>query len=503
MSGRATRRSAWWGMLLLLLLLLLHASRYGLCIQDDAFISFRYAYNLVHGHGLVYNPGERVEGYTNFLWTLMLAGVMALGINPLLAAAAGGVASVATLMLITWRMGRMEPASSPWNSLLAPALLAANGSLVLESVQGLETAFFCMLLMGGIRAVILEQAHPRRRPDSALWFSLAALTRPEAVLVYAWSQGFRLLWTRALPPARQRRGWLLFLLVVGAHFAFRLWYYGYPFPNTFYAKTGGGTAQLWRGLGYVGAFFWRYPGLGMLLALGARNACAVGRASRRFGPCFLLGTIVVYLAYVVAVGGDFKPTWRFVAPTLAPMALLAQAGLQAVARWPRRRLAWAAWFVLALTWTGRDAISNIYRARAEAAFRADTMYDLMTVGSFLRDTLLPGTLVAMHSAGTVAFVSGLPTIDMWGVADVHIAHMKVPGMGSGMPGHEKSDPQYVFDREPALYLPEEQLLTPQPTRLPMRSNFPADFQQHYQTFSLQVGDRWLNCFKRRDWKYGS
>ena len=43
-------------------------------IFDDAFISFRYARNLLDGHGLVWNPGERVEGYTNFLWTILLAG---------------------------------------------------------------------------------------------------------------------------------------------------------------------------------------------------------------------------------------------------------------------------------------------------------------------------------------------------------------------------------------------------------------------------------------------
>jgi len=42
-------------------------------VQDDAFISFRYARNWVNGHGLVFNPGERVEGYTNFLWTLLCA----------------------------------------------------------------------------------------------------------------------------------------------------------------------------------------------------------------------------------------------------------------------------------------------------------------------------------------------------------------------------------------------------------------------------------------------
>ena len=54
-------------------LLISVASSYGICTQDDAFISFRYAKNLSEGTGLVYNAGEYVEGYSNFLWTLFLA----------------------------------------------------------------------------------------------------------------------------------------------------------------------------------------------------------------------------------------------------------------------------------------------------------------------------------------------------------------------------------------------------------------------------------------------
>ena len=49
---------------------------------DDAYISFRYARNLIEGHGLVYNPGERVEGYTNLVWTLFIAAGMKMGIDP-------------------------------------------------------------------------------------------------------------------------------------------------------------------------------------------------------------------------------------------------------------------------------------------------------------------------------------------------------------------------------------------------------------------------------------
>ncbi|MHC4066890.1 MAG: hypothetical protein ACYSUI_20630, partial [Planctomycetota bacterium] len=65
-----------------LALLLLHAAAYTF-LTDDAFISFRYARNLSEGLGLVFNPGfERVEGYSNFLWVVLLAGVNALGLAP-------------------------------------------------------------------------------------------------------------------------------------------------------------------------------------------------------------------------------------------------------------------------------------------------------------------------------------------------------------------------------------------------------------------------------------
>ena len=54
-------------------------------VNDDAFISFRYADNLVRHGALVFNPGERVEGYTNFLWVLLGAVFEALGhIDPML-----------------------------------------------------------------------------------------------------------------------------------------------------------------------------------------------------------------------------------------------------------------------------------------------------------------------------------------------------------------------------------------------------------------------------------
>ena len=82
-------------------------------VCDDAFISFRYVRNLVEGHGLVFNPGEYVEGYTNFLWVLELAAIWSLlGIPPEQAAPVLSViCTVGTLAAMLWWVYRLPGVS--------------------------------------------------------------------------------------------------------------------------------------------------------------------------------------------------------------------------------------------------------------------------------------------------------------------------------------------------------------------------------------------------------
>ncbi|MGB5138377.1 MAG: hypothetical protein WBP29_07570, partial [Candidatus Zixiibacteriota bacterium] len=69
--------------------------------QDDAYISFRYAENLINGDGLVFNIGERVEGYTNFLWVILLALAKGLlGVDYLATSRVLGVAAGASLFVL-------------------------------------------------------------------------------------------------------------------------------------------------------------------------------------------------------------------------------------------------------------------------------------------------------------------------------------------------------------------------------------------------------------------
>ena len=112
---------------------------------DDAYISYRYARSLAGGDGLVFNPGERVEGYSNLLYVLLLAPAcplagdsailpVAIVLNALFAAAA--------LVLFHRRVADLYGQRS---ALLALALFAAWPSLWLWSASGMETPLVLLL----------------------------------------------------------------------------------------------------------------------------------------------------------------------------------------------------------------------------------------------------------------------------------------------------------------------------------------------------------------------
>lgn len=241
---------------------------------DDAYISFRYAQNVILGHGLVFNAGERVEGFTNFLWTALMIPVVGAGADVgRFSIILGVLFGVGTLWL-TVQLARSLRLPN-WVGYLAAFLLAVDGSFAIWSVGGLETAMFAFLLTSGATFYMLEQRPKVRRtlslPPSGILFALAALTRPEAAAVFALTAGHQFL-SRAIhaaqSAAKQRVSFSSIfprtdiLRVVGfgsmfiPYWLLRWWYYHSFFPNSFYAKVapGGPIAQLERGWHYVTQF---------------------------------------------------------------------------------------------------------------------------------------------------------------------------------------------------------------------------------------------------------
>jgi hypothetical protein len=460
--------------------------------QDDAFISFRYAANLLAGHGLVYNPGEWVEGFTNLSWTLLSATVMAAGIDPVVGMAALGTLALAGLVLLGARLGSETAGLA--GAVVAGALLATDLQAGLEAVEGLETTFYALLIGGGMALAVRESGRPgpawRVHLGSTALFAIAALTRPEAPLHITLVHVGLLLSSRER--GRQLRAGMAaavpFAGVLLGLTAWRLHTYGYPLPNTFYAKTGG--APLARGATYLLAHAVSHPALwGLALA-----RALAGRPSRWTLPAAAL--VLGQLAYVLAVGGDFKPTGRFLIPVALPAAVLAAESAAGLVRARSAAVRWGGLVAIAaalLVGTFRMA----GQVRGWAQYRHEDFMARRVVGEFLGRSFPADTLIAIHSAGCIPHYSGLPTIDMWGLTDAHIARAPVPEMGTGMAGHERGDPEYVFGRQPAMYLPEDHLFTLQPHELSPGPGFPADFEERYRAITIPVEGRALNVWVRK------
>lgn len=293
-----------------LALLLAHAWWYRF-LTDDAFISFRYARNLAQGHGLVFNPGfERVEGYTNFLWVILLAIFARVGAPPERVANA---LSVVCGVAIWWLVLRssLRKGRPIWLVLAPVLLLASTRSFAVWCTGGLESKFFEFLVFAGVlRAVSeVESARSGRRETwagSSLLLGLACLARPDRVVIAAGLFATRCIVERRRGRARLpvvARGLALAAGVVAAHVVFRLSYYGDWLPNTYYAKVGGRT---WWSMGFAyatsfaleyGIVFW-LP----LLAVTAVDAIRGGTDGVR--AALFAGTVLPYLIFVVAIGGD-------------------------------------------------------------------------------------------------------------------------------------------------------------------------------------------------------
>jgi hypothetical protein len=448
---------------------------------DDAYISYRYAWNLAHGYGLVYNPGEIVEGYTNFLWTVVASAAIWGGLSPAGVALGGTIAcSIGIIAVAFWVARRLLPGQPGW-ALLPATLLAVDSALLTYGPRGsgIEAVPFAFLALAPMAAL---WAAPARvwRVVAGLLLGLAALTRPEGLLVAVLLLGSRFWLDRreGLPHMKLLVTALApFLAIVVPYQLWRITFYGYPFPNTFYAKTGTNLAVIGRGAGYAWQFTERHW-LPVVLALACLGLLAWGWLSHKGRPketvsgadyislkapnyslAAVLGlVVVVYAVYVVYVGGDWFPSERFFVPLLAPVVLLAAVGAYAlvsrVGQGSGRRVRVAVLGLVAVAYAGYA----LWQQRpggelADETHRHNIYIDRWgSAAVWLREHTQPGTWTAARAAGAIAYYSQRPTIDMFGLNDLHIGHLEVANMGEAVPGHEKSDPAYVLSRQPSYVL---------------------------------------------------
>jgi arabinofuranosyltransferase len=437
------------GVLYLLAALAAWAVRF---VQDDAFITYRYARNLARGEGLVFNPGERVEGYTNFLWTVMHWVPERFGWSSPVFSQLVGIALMVGTVAVTLRVARRVFRSEAFAFLVALVLLA-NMTFLAYATGGLET-MQQTLLVTSVAALLLPVPDPgrgaaaARRVGAGMCAGLAVLTRMDsAVLVGTWVLVVLVVgWRRDPDTSTRTRTTLLAALQIGLPAAllvvpwlvWKLDYYGNLLPNTFYAKSAGSPwVPPLYGLFYLLVFFVSYAAF-LLVPRWRRLRRELFAIP---GTAQLAAVVPVWFAYICVVGGDFME-FRFMVPIMPVLAMVAAYLLD---RFTDVRSQVALIAVLLVFSASHRVMPTIVpypvlTFRELSHWPNDSTTTWKGKGEFLAEQFpggpdVPGQpVLAVAPLGVLPYYADLPTIDMLGLTDPVTAREGYP-IEPYYPGH--------------------------------------------------------------------
>jgi hypothetical protein len=434
---------------------------------DDAMISMRYAKNLAEGHGPVWNPGERVEGFTNPAWV----GLMAIfHLLPLEASKMSLPVQISSAVFLAFNLffvkkiaDELTGGQKPLVSLGAVFLTAFYFPLNNWSLQGMEVGLVTLLLTASAWQVLRSMRAERFSAWPYILLGFATWVRMDAVVPYLTILGFLVLFD---PQHRRQHliwGGGLFVAFIAVQTALRVAYYGDPLPNTYYLKMQGYSlvSRVKRGLTVYAQFIWTMNWLLFAIPF----VIVLIRLDRSTSLLLLL--FLAQSAYSVYVGGD---AWehkgganRFISSAMPGFFVIFVYTLDKIRaavlalRGEQNR-----WIVLGTqlllipvllasigsfnTLLERDSFEKWSLIKRPIFVAGNEKHTIM--GELLRDLTTEDASIAVVSAGAIPYYSDLYTIDLLGKADKVIAEMEprsIRGISDDedfRPGHNKWDYSY-------------------------------------------------------------
>lgn len=468
-------------------------------LPDDSFITYRFAQNLAAGDGLTFNPElQPVEGYSNFLWLVLLAASASLGMGIENASVLwGGLFGLSTVAALWWLLrfrGR-----SGWSLAIPVGLMATSGPFVLYAISGMETALFGFLLM----AMVIASAYVFERPSLGrgavlgLAGILLALTRPEGLVALpVLALCLILLDNREVDGTRRPMlraagvAMVLFVVTLIVYHAARIAYFDALWPTPFLSKGTSELAFLDTWTTNLRQFFLRqshyYAPMAYYYIVMALPALLVGALSianwrTRQIELTALALAVVYAAvYFNFV--DWMPGLRYYAPLvgllLVPLSLL---GDELAGDGQRRsdrsgNLA----FILLGSVLGIAGIWSLATVRMDSQqLQAATSASLVELGHWLAETMPADSVLAISDVGAAPFYSGLTTFD---INPSSLLDRRIAGEGW-------SD-EYFFSVDPDVVVLTAFSLT--------HPDFPGDHERLYATERFQSAYTHIGV-TRNDW----
>jgi arabinofuranosyltransferase len=429
-------------------------------VPDDSFISFRYAENLAHGHGLTFNPGEApVEGYSNFLWVVLCALLVKIGFAdlPHFTPQLGALLGILSLLLL-WVLLRRRGYSAAL--IFFPLLaLASAGPVALYAISGMEAPLFAFLLLAAILCAdgCLTSRGFGWSLALAVTGALLAMCRPEGIVafpvivVFLFYQRGRA--QRGAQPALPGTGTLLIacLFFVVAFTAYTMWrvhWFGDLLPLPFHSKGAAGERFYYAWFRNIPLYFISQNESGMpfgyyyvMFFFLALAGVLYGRAKKQLSPTDSLALLLTFIYIIVYANfNDWMPAMRYHAVLIGlliiPAARLLTPAFSSTPESPRLgALPYAALSIALLM--GNLSAAGQLRLEARNNWQS-TNASLISLGRWLHTNMPADALLAISDVGAAPYYSGLRTFDTnpQSLLDPHIVR-------------EGWSDDYFFQRQPA------------------------------------------------------
>jgi hypothetical protein len=452
---------------------------------DDAMISMRYAWNLSHGWGLVWNPGEYVEGYTNPLMTVIMS-LTTLVFDKVSAVLAIQILGIVFMLINAYLVmsiaKHLMSGQERYHQLFwALAFFCALSyyPLVYWSLMGMETGLLAVLLSLSILCALryVRERRPAQGMLLSVSLGLAFFTRPDTVVfavpifVYVFYRAGRK--SEGCPSLHFLFAMVgLYAMFIAGQELFRWGYYGEWLPNTYTLKMSGIPLfiRIENGIAFVRPFLIQ---TGILLVVVGASLVLNFRTDK----LFLASIFAVALCYQVWIGGDPWLYWRILSPAMPIMLVLGVHGifmaLESVAdkrsfrRYflrnpilPRRYV----FGVLAVLLMLAVLLSVNFRfgwqlTLLKPPYESEANLGQVNVALALNRLTKSEATVGVYRAGVIPYYTGRYSIDFLGKSDPRIAQLAPDLSGAiswyGMttvPGHNKYDLNYSIKELKPTYV---------------------------------------------------
>jgi len=445
------------------------------CLFDDAMISMRFAWNFSHGYGLVWNPGEYIQGYTNLLMVLIMSFVNLVfddKSTAVLFIQILGMAFMLSIAYITMKIADYITKDEKYQNqvlirVISLFLTLFYYPLAYWSLMGMETGLLSLLLLLGIffAFTYIEKRALKSLFFTAVFLGLAFLTRNESI-IFAFLIGSYVIGEVFKMRAVLKILWLLlaatglYIIFVIGQLAFQYLYYGELLPNTYTLKLTGMPLfeRIKNGVGFVKPYL---SVTTFILLLPIIDLVFDFREKK----LLLISIMFSSIGYQVYVGGDPWNYWRIMAPVMPLIFILFISAINAIVLaisqpfnayflrnpiFPRKFTSEALVIMLALI--GLLLVNARFLPEALFLIKPYTVESNkinVNTAIALNELTTSDSSVGVYWAGSIPYFTNRKAIDFLGKSDRYIA--KLPPDLSGkiswngmksVPGHNKYDLKY-------------------------------------------------------------